>query len=408
MPSETRGAFKRWFWRPPRPHGDTVADRTVSFLELFYDLVYVAVISQAAHHLAEHVSAVAVAQFAVVFGLIWVAWINGSLYIEIHGRDDGRTRSVVFAQMTILALLAVFTGHAADESGPAFALVYAVFLAVVTWLYSTVRREERRDRPEYVGETGRYVTGMSVAVVVILGSAFLPAGPRMLAWAAVVVVWCAFMFAFGRATVSLNRGMPPTDSLVERFGLFTIIVLGEVVFGVVNGTSSAEHDVKTITTGLIALWIGLGLWWIYFDLVGRRLPRDEGPAIASWLLSHLPITLSVAGAGAAMVSLIEHAHESRTPASTAWLLAGAVAVGLLALSVTERTLEDARLLSAVYQPVSVAMWAGAAAALLVGWARPAPWLLALLLVAILCVLWVFAVRRFLSANAWGQEQSHAG
>src|SRR5689334_5241084 len=136
MPSQTPGAFKRWFWRPPRPHGDTVADRTVSFLELFYDLVYVAVISQAAHHLAEHVSGAAVAQFAVVFGLIWVAWINGSLYIEIHGRDDGRTRSVVFAQMTILALLAVFTGHAADESGPAFSIVYAVFLAVVTGLYS--------------------------------------------------------------------------------------------------------------------------------------------------------------------------------------------------------------------------------------------------------------------------------
>ena len=48
--------FKRWFWRPPRPHGETIADRTVSFLELFYDLVYVVVISQAAHHLTEHVT----------------------------------------------------------------------------------------------------------------------------------------------------------------------------------------------------------------------------------------------------------------------------------------------------------------------------------------------------------------
>ena len=58
--------FKRWFWRPPRPHGETIAGRTVSVLEHLYDLVYVAVISQAAHHLAEHVTARSVADFAVV------------------------------------------------------------------------------------------------------------------------------------------------------------------------------------------------------------------------------------------------------------------------------------------------------------------------------------------------------
>ena len=55
---------------------------------------------------------------------------------------------------------------------------------------------------------------------------------------------------------------------------------------------------------------------------------------------------------------------------------------------------------------ALALAGGAAAALVVGWVRPAPWLLALLLVAILSVLWVFAVNRFLRADAWGAEQSH--
>jgi Bacterial low temperature requirement A protein (LtrA) len=73
MTSETYGRFKRWFWRPPRAHGETIADRQVSDLELFYDLVYVAVIGQAAHHLAEHVSARGLAEFAVIFALIWIA-----------------------------------------------------------------------------------------------------------------------------------------------------------------------------------------------------------------------------------------------------------------------------------------------------------------------------------------------
>jgi low temperature requirement protein LtrA len=220
-------------------------------------------------------------------------------------------------------------------------------------------------------------------------------------WAAFAVAWIGGMLLAGRATVGLHRGLPPTESLIERFDLFTIIVLGEVVFGVVDGLSSVDHDVKAITTGMIALWIGLGLWWIYFDLVGRRLPRDSGPAVAAWLVGHLPITLTTAAAGAAMVSLIEHAHDHRTPAGTAWLLAGAMAVGLLALAVTQRTLVDAQRLEVVYRPLSLAMVAGAAAALLVGWARSAPWLLALLLVTLLSVLWCFAVSRFLRADAWG-------
>ncbi|HEX3428149.1 MAG TPA: low temperature requirement protein A, partial [Candidatus Limnocylindrales bacterium] len=120
MPDETVRGFRDWFWRPPRPHGATIRDRVVTNLELFYDLVYVAVIGQAANHLSEDVSPVSIAGFAVVFAMIWFAWINGSLYLEIHGRQDGRTRSFVFLQMGILVLLAVFTAGATGPDGPAF------------------------------------------------------------------------------------------------------------------------------------------------------------------------------------------------------------------------------------------------------------------------------------------------
>jgi low temperature requirement protein LtrA len=399
--------LKRWLWRPPRAHGETMPDRRVSFLELFYDLVYVAVIGQAADHLAEHVSVRAFAEFTVVFALIWIAWVNGSLYLDLHGREDGRTRNVVFIQMGVLVLLAVFTADAADGSGRAFALVYATFLAVLTWQWYVVRRQDRRGHAEFLAETGRYVTSMAAAAAVIAASAFLPAGPRLVVWAGVGAAWILGMLLARRSGRGLNQGMPPTDSLVERFGLFTIIVLGEVVFGVVDGLSSPERDVMTITTGMIALVIGFGFWWIYFDLVGRRLPRGEDDALASWLMSHLPITLSITAAGAAMVSLIGHAGDARTPASTSWLLSGAVALGLLALILTERALVDAGRLAVVYRPVGLAMAGSAGAALVVGWLRPAPWLLALLLVAILSVLWLFAVSRFVRAGAWGEEQSRA-
>ena len=144
----------------------------------------------------------------------------------------------------------------------------------------------------------------------MFASAFLAFDPRLVVWAVVVVAWIVGIVLVGRSAVGFNLGLPPTESLVERFGLFTIIVLGEFVFGVVDGLSLPDRDVLTITTGMIALVIGFGFWWIYFDLVGRRLPRGGGRAQASWLLSHLPITMAITAAGAAMVSLIGHAHDA--------------------------------------------------------------------------------------------------
>ena len=358
-------------------------------------------LGQAANQLAQHVSVRGLAEFAVVFALIWIAWINGSLYLELHGREDGRTRSIVFVQMGILVLLAVFTAEATDGSGRGFAVVYATYQVLQTALWYSVLRQDRRDHREFLGLTGGYVVGMGVSATVIGASALLPAAPRLVVWAGLGVAWIVGIVLAARSSRA-GLGLTPTDSLVERFGLFTIIVLGELVIGVVGGLSAAERDAKTIVTGMLALSMGFGFWWIYFDLVGHRLPRAERLALANWVMSHLPIALSITAAGAGMVSLIGHSHDAGTPAGTSWLLAGAVATGLLALVLTEQTLVDAERLSLVFHPLRLALSGGAAAALIVGRMRPAPWLLALLLVAILSAVWLFAVSRFLRADAWGE------
>ena len=397
--------FKTWFWRPPRPHGETILDRRVSPLELLYDLVYVAVISQTGRTLAEHVSLIGLADFAVVFSLTWIAWTNGSLYLELHGRTDGRTRTYVFVQMGILVILAVFAGDAGNAGGSAFAITYAAFLAVMTWLWYTVRRQDVIERPEILVDTDRYLVALAVSVAMMAASGFLTAGPRLAVWTVFVAAWIVVLLLIGRSREGLSSGMAPTDSLVERFGTFTTIVLGEVVFGVVNGLSLTGHDLKTSATGMIALLVGFGFWWIYFDLVGGRLPKSDGRALANWILSHHPVALSIAAAGAGMVSLLEQSHDARTPAATALLLAGAVAVGLIALIVTSRTLADASRLAAVYRPLQIAMAGGAVVTVVIGLARPAPWLLAMLLVVVLVLVWAVAVRGFLLAGAWAVEQT---
>jgi low temperature requirement protein LtrA len=402
-----KGQFKRWLSSPPRPHGAILKDRTVSNLELFYDLVYVAVIAQASHHLAEHVTLVAFAEFAVIFGMIWFAWFNGSLYIELHGREDGRTRLSVFVQMGVLAVLAVFTGDAAAGTGARFAVVYAAFLALMGWHWYSVRELDRIERPEFLRITFIYVTGMAVSTIVVGATVFLPDAWRLPIWALFLAGWIGFMLAGSRSSGPQSEGIVPTDSLVERFGLFTIIVLGEVILGVVTGLSEAGPDALTIATGSLAMVIGFGLWWIYFDLVGRRLPRAGRGTVWTWMLSHLPIQLGIVAAGAAIVSLIEHAHDAATPPETALLLGGSVAICLLALILTERSLEDAVRLEVVYRPLGVALVAGAAVALAAGWLAPVPWLLAALVVAILTALWFFVVARMIRAGAWGERTAES-
>ncbi len=214
-----------------------------------------------------------------------------------------------------------------------------------------------------------------------------------------MIGWLVLMLVFGwRSRRGQVLAIAPTDSMVERFDLLVIIVLGEVVTGVVGGLSSVDRDPLTLVTGLLALAVGFGLWWIFFDVAGRRSPRGDGLTLYMWAESHLPISLAIAGAGAAMVGLIDHAHDAQTPSDTAWLLAASIAIALLALAVTTHSLHDYERHEAVYRPLTVALVVGAGAALVAGWWQPTPWLLASALVAILSVVWLYAALRYFGAT----------
>ena len=176
--------LRRWFLRPPRPHGEVIEDRTVSFLELFYDLVYVVLVGQIAHTLAEDVSWSGVLDFAVVFGLIWIGWFNGAQFHELHGREDGRNRSFIFLQMGILTVLAVFTGNAASTDGEQFALIYAALLAVLVWQWASVYRT---DAPEYRPGTLSYLAGLVVSIGALIATSGMEDTGRVAVWAAIVV-----------------------------------------------------------------------------------------------------------------------------------------------------------------------------------------------------------------------------
>ncbi len=380
-----RRGLRAWFFMPPRRHGEIVYTREVSFLELFYDLVYVVLIAQVSHHLAIHVGWRGVWEFVVVFGLIWLAWFNGTGWHELHSREDGRARNYIFTQMMLLAVLAVFAEGATGEDGTAFAVTYAILFGLYTWQWYLVHRI---DDPIYRPITTTYLAGMVTTVAIVLVSAFVSDGARLWIWTILMALWVVGSLAryLRRSFIGFEEGV--TASLVERFGLFTIIVLGEVVVGVVSGISDAvEVDARTLATGIIGLTIGYGLWWNYFDSLGRRIPQGSSRAFAAWLFAHLPLQMAIAGGGAAMVSLVEHAGDGRTPAPTSWLLVGSVTLALAGIALAARALPDEEFPPGVQRAQVPTFAVAAAVILVVGAARPSPIILVTAVSVVLALTW---------------------
>ncbi len=397
----TRG--KRWarlrrsLWQPPRAHGEQPRERVVGPLELFYDLATVVLVAQAARHLAGHLTWRGLGEFIAVFALVWIAWINGSLHHELHGRDDARARSTFLLQILALVAIGAFIPEAGGARGAAFAAAAAALFAVlaVLWLLAA-----RGDRPEYRLPSRLFVAGTAACAVLLAGTALLPADARVLAWgvldAAYLAGFAAVIFA---ATPAQAPGLVITDALIERFGAVTIIVLGETLTGVVNGLAREPISALTLAVGLVAVLVGFGAWWTYFDFAGHRHPRPEPAASLQWILSHLPLTAAIAAMGAAMVSLIDHAHDGRTPVATAWVLCAGAAVVLCATMLVSASLRAWHRDRGTYQPVARTSAIMAVACLGVGAARPAPLVLGLALVLLLSIPWGLAVAHRLAGRA---------
>jgi low temperature requirement protein LtrA len=382
--------LRNLLWQPPRPHGEQLRGRVVSHLELFYDLVVVVLVAQAAQHLATHLSGRGLGEFAAVFALVWIAWLNGTLHHELHGREDARGRIMFLLQILALVPLGAFIPEAGGGRGRAFAADAAVLFALLALLWFLAARGDQQ--PEYRRSSRQYVAGTALCAAVLAASALLPAGPRVLVWGLTGVAYLAGL-AVVTATASPLQAdaLIMTDSLIERFGLLIIIVLGETVTGVVSGLAHASVDALTLVVALTAVVAGFGAWWTYFDFAGDRPPRRARPATLVWMLTHLPLTAAVAGMGAALVSLIQHAHATRTPTATAWGLCTSAAVALASTALLTTCLHAWGDQPGRDRPLLLTMIAASVGCLGVGIARPAPLVLVLAVDVLFGIPWAFAV-----------------
>ncbi len=363
-----RRNFRRW-WQPPRNIRDREAERSVTFLELFYDLVYVVLVAELAHAMAADVSLGSIGRFAFLFVIVWWAWFNGSIYHDLHGNNDVRTRIFTFLQMGCVAAMAVFAHNAMGEGAAGFALSYAAFTLILMYLWWRTGVYDPAHRPL----SRPYVIGYLLASLLLVGSVFVAEPVRFYLWGIAVVVPVflpLYTFNLGRnnadiqAQIDLSTTASP--SLVERFGLFTIIVLGEVIVGAVQGL--AEHHHLTWEVGITAalgMVIAIGTWWVYFDFISHHLPRPGLQMVFSWLYLHLPMTMGIVGIGAAVLNVVEHAEEG-LPDDVRWLLVGAIGLALVCIAFLMRTIQVPEELSEAYRRGSFVTFAAGLIILLLG------------------------------------------
>ena len=400
--------FRKW-WQVPSRMEDRDVERTVTFLELFYDLVYVVLIAQLAHKLAEHIDWLHVGQFGFLFIIVWWSWLNGMSYHDLHGNHDIRTRVFTFLQMICVAAMAAFAHDPLGETSIPFALAYGTFQLILTFMWWRVGVHD----PSHRIYSNPYSAIFLLSTLLFFGSVFVAEGLRPYLWGIGVfisILLPLLLTVIARRSPDVQEEvLDISPSMVERFGLLTIIVLGEVVVGVVTGLS--EHHHLTLHVGLIALLallIGIGLWWIYFDSVSHRLPIARQSAVLAYLYLHIPLTASIAAVGAANANVVEHAGDPLA-ANVRWLLVGSVATAMIVTAVLVNLVNSGSAVdNEIHNRGRNATLVSAVGVLLIG-ILPIGTTLTLTIIVLLLLLPVyFALRVWLSRyNEWAANQHGA-
>ena len=297
-------------------------ERKVTWLELFYDLVYVAAIIQLGNTLSNDVSWGGFLRFVALFIPIWWSWTGITFYVNRFVVDDVVHRLLIFTQVGFIAILAMSTVDAFGALGQQFILAYVGIRAILIVLYLRAYRHAPAARPL----TRRFIIGFTIAAAIWLVSAFVPPPARYALWALAMIADLAVPFASRR----FNTLLPPdVHHLTERYGLFTIIVAGEAFVKVISSAPTAPLTVHQLLLGGLGLALAGSLWWLYFDDVAGSPLQTTSRAPFIWLYSHLPVAVGLTAFGVAIKKVVFLQAGDALPEKYRLLLGGALALYLV-------------------------------------------------------------------------------
>ncbi|MCX4963208.1 low temperature requirement protein A [Streptomyces virginiae] len=348
--------------------------RAATPLELFFDLCFVVAIAQAGarlvHSLAEgHPGAGVVGYFFVFFG-VWWAWMNFTWFASAYDVDDVPYRIATLVQIAGVLVYAAGVSRAFDDNDWAVAVAgYIIMRVALTaqWL-----RAASGEQGEARAAALKYAAGLVICQLGWIGLLFVPDDLKRWTFLVLLVAELA-------VPVIAERGHQTpwhAHHIVERYGLFTIIVLGETIAAATVAVKSAidEHEALDQLLPIAAggLLIVFAAWWIYFAVPMHEHLTSNREAIP-WGYGHLLIFLSGAAIGAGIEVAVEHAvgkaHISQVAANAAVMVPSALfllMVWLLHSRHFKRGLAQQLVLPVSALVTLVCTWSGAYAVLWAG------------------------------------------
>lgn len=254
---------------PGEPH------RAASPLELFFDLVFVIAVSIAAgelhHALTEGHVGDGIVSYLMVFFAIWWAWMNFTWFATSFDTDDWFYRVLTFVQMAGVLVVAAGIHDAFVDKEFGLVVVGYVMMRialVIQWLRASRLADERRIT------TIVYAVGVAVLQVLWIGFLWVPEDLGLTAFVVLVIGEIAVpVIAESRSTTLWHP-----HHITERYGCFTLILLGESLLASSNAIIEAFHGDEAghgslIVIASLAFAVTAGLWWIYFwpphhDVIG--------------------------------------------------------------------------------------------------------------------------------------------
>jgi low temperature requirement protein LtrA len=240
--------------------------RHATWLELFFDLVFVAIAGVITHHLAEvhegHIEQHSVWLYVSQFVAVWWIWATHTLFANRFDRDDEAHRALSLLIMLLMVAMAAFLHDGLESAKPgvtAFVLLYvAVRLVLATMFWRASRVPD--DAP---------ILARHMSYTIFFGAA--AAGARLLCEGLLrpVVFFgpsAAELVAFASIGSSQSQGLSVhRRHLVERIGLLSIVLLGESIISLVAGLSGIEWDRYNVLAAITGFVMLASIWWIYFD-----------------------------------------------------------------------------------------------------------------------------------------------
>lgn len=307
----TQNLRQGWI-RQMLPRSANESHRVATPLELLFDLVFVVAISVAGmqlhHGLAEAHFAQIIPLYFMVFFAIWWAWMNFTWFASAYDNDDVLYRIITFVQIIGSLVIAagipqVFKSH--DFSVMILGYIIMRVGSVFQWVRAGL------SDPLHRKTAFRYAIGI---VLVQIGWVFYQFVPNSLGIVGfLLLVVCELSVPIIAEKVNLTPWHP--HHIAERYGLLTIIVLGESILAGFTAMQSAIQN-DYLSSELISLMIGgmiimFGIWWSYFDRESHHLLTDLKSAVF-WGYGHFFIFVSVAAIGAGLAVgvdvITDHAH----------------------------------------------------------------------------------------------------